>query len=64
MYLKLMLIGIVILGSLMISEKGLLPEVPKRPQNPDLDAKIWPSYAWPLIVVLVVVVEILVLGVI
>ena len=33
-YLKLALIGFVILFSLLISERGLLPEVPKRPENP------------------------------
>ena len=33
-YLKLVMIGLVILVSLMLSEKGLLPEVPKRPENP------------------------------
>ena len=33
-YLKLVMIGLVILVSLLLSEKGLLPEVPKRPENP------------------------------
>ena len=33
-YLKLVLIGMVIVVSLLLSEKGLLPEVPKRPDDP------------------------------
>ena len=33
-YLKLVLIGLVITGSLLLSERGLIPEVPKRPENP------------------------------
>jgi hypothetical protein len=33
-YLKLVLIGLVILVSLLFSSKGLIPEVPKRPDNP------------------------------
>jgi ABC-type branched-subunit amino acid transport system permease subunit len=33
-HLKLALIGIVILGSLLVSSKGLLPEVPSRPKRP------------------------------
>ena len=56
-----MLIGLVILISLMISERGLLPEVPKRPENPALSSKALPQYVWPLIVVIVVIIEILVL---
>ncbi len=34
-YLKLIMIGLVILVSLLLSERGLIPEVPKRPDNPD-----------------------------
>ena len=33
-YLKLVMIGLVILVSLLFSSKGLIPEVPKRPENP------------------------------
>jgi hypothetical protein len=33
-HLKLALIGIVIVGSLLMSSKGLLPEVPGRPKRP------------------------------
>ena len=33
-YLKLVMIGLVILVSLLFSSKGLIPEVPKRPTNP------------------------------
>jgi len=33
-YLKLVMIGLVILVSLLFSSKGLVPEVPKRPTNP------------------------------
>ena len=33
-YLKLVMIGLVILVSLLFSSKGLIPEVPKRPKNP------------------------------
>ena len=33
-HFKLGLIGLVILGSLMTSSKGLLPEVPGRPKRP------------------------------
>jgi ABC-type branched-subunit amino acid transport system permease subunit len=33
-YLKLVLIGLVIVVSLLLSERGLLPEVPKRPDDP------------------------------
>ena len=63
-YLKLILIGLVILISLMISDRGLLPEVPKRPENPDLSEKrSLPKYVWPLVVVLVVIIEIAILGV-
>jgi ABC-type branched-subunit amino acid transport system permease subunit len=32
-YLKLALIGLVIVGALLLSAKGLLPEVPGRPRN-------------------------------
>ena len=62
-YFKLMLIGLVILTSLMVSERGLLPEVPKRPENPALSSKALPLYVWPLIVVAVIIIEILILGV-
>ena len=62
-YLKLILIGFVILISLMISDRGLLPEVPKRPENPDLYEKSLPKYVWPLVVVFVIIVEIVILGV-
>ena len=62
-YFKLMLIGLVILTSLMISERGLLPEVPKRPENPVLSSKTLPRYVWPIIVVVVIIIEILILGV-
>ena len=62
-YFKLMLIGLVILTSLMVSERGLLPEVHKRPENPDLSSKPLPLYLWPLIVVAVIIIEILILGV-
>ena len=58
-----MLIGLVILVSLMVSERGLLPEVPKRPENPALSSKALPLYVWPLIVVAVIIIEILILGV-
>ena len=34
-HLKLALIGIVIVGALLTSSKGLLPEVPGRPKRPD-----------------------------
>lgn len=34
-YLKLALIGIVIVGALLLSAKGLLPEVPSRPRRPE-----------------------------
>ena len=34
-HLKLALIGIVIVGALLMSSKGLLPEVPGRPKRPD-----------------------------
>ena len=33
-YLKLVMIGLVIVVSLLLSERGLLPEVPKRPDDP------------------------------
>jgi ABC-type branched-subunit amino acid transport system permease subunit len=33
-HLKLALIGIVIVGALLISSKGLLPEIPSRPKRP------------------------------
>lgn len=33
-YLKVALIGLVIVGALMLSSKGLLPEVPARPRRP------------------------------
>jgi branched-chain amino acid transport system permease protein len=33
-YLKLVLIGLVITASLLLSERGLIPAVPKRPDNP------------------------------
>ena len=62
-YLKLILIGFVILISLMISDRGLLPEVPKRPENPDLSEKSLPKYVWPLVIVFVVIIEIVILGV-
>ena len=62
-YFKLMLIGLVILTSLMVSERGLLPEVPKRPENPALSSKALPLYVWPLVVVAVIIIEILILGV-
>jgi len=62
-YLKLILIGFVILISLMISDRGLLPEVPKRPENPDSSETSLPKYVWPLVVVFVVIIEIAVLGV-
>jgi len=35
-YIKLGLIGLVILVSLMLAEKGLVPEVPLRPTRPDM----------------------------
>ena len=38
-YLKLVLIGLVIVSSLMLSERGLLPEVPKRPESPGLQSE-------------------------
>lgn len=38
-YLKLVLIGLVITASLLLSERGLLPEVPKRPDNPSQPVK-------------------------
>ena len=62
-YFKLMLIGFVILSSLMISERGLLPEVPKRPIDPASSDKIRPFYVWPAIVFCVIIVEIIILGV-
>jgi len=33
-HLKLALIGLVIVGALLLSPKGLLPEVPTRPKRP------------------------------
>jgi len=33
-HLKLALIGVVIVGALLTSSKGLLPEVPRRPKRP------------------------------
>ena len=33
-HLKLALIGVVIVGTLLTSSKGLLPEVPSRPKRP------------------------------
>ena len=62
-YFKLMLIGFVILSSLMISERGLLPEVPKRPIDPASSDKTRPFYVWPAIVFCVILVEIIILGV-
>ena len=35
-YLKLALIGLVIVGALLVSPKGLLPEVPSRPNRPTI----------------------------
>ena len=58
-----MLIGFVILSSLMISERGLLPEVPKRPIDPASSDKIRPFYVWPAIVFCVILVEIIILEV-
>ena len=63
-YFKLMLIGVVILSSLLISERGLLPEVPKRPQNPDLIEPGVPKYVWVLVAASVLIIEIFILGVI
>jgi hypothetical protein len=34
-YLKLALIGVVIVSALLMSAKGLLPEIPGRPKRPD-----------------------------
>ena len=34
-YLKLALIGLVIIASLLLAEKGLVPEVPSRPDDPE-----------------------------
>jgi hypothetical protein len=59
-----MLIGIVILSSLLISERGLLPEVPKRPENPDLIEPGIPWFVWVLVAALVIIIEIVILGVI
>ena len=42
-YLKLVLIGLVILVSLLFSSKGLIPEVPKRPDNPVKSAMVEPE---------------------
>lgn len=39
-YVKLGLIGTVILGSLMVAEKGLIPEVPYRPKRPVIEGGI------------------------
>ena len=36
-YVKVALIGLIIVVNLLISEKGLLPEVPNRPVDPDLN---------------------------
>ena len=33
-HLKLALIGLVIIGALLMSSRGLLPEVPSRPKRP------------------------------
>jgi ABC-type branched-subunit amino acid transport system permease subunit len=63
-YFKLMLIGIVILSSLLISERGLLPEVPKRPVNPDLIEPGIPWFVWALVAAIVLIIEIVILGVI
>ena len=37
-HLKLALVGVVILGSLLMSSKGLLPEIPSRPKRPIVPA--------------------------
>ena len=63
-YFKLMLIGTVILSSLLISERGLLPEVPKRPENPDLIEPGIPRFVWVLVAAFVLILEIFILGVI
>ena len=39
-HLKLALIGLVIVGALLTSSKGLLPEVPQRPERPNKKSKI------------------------
>jgi hypothetical protein len=62
-YFKLMLIGTVILSSLLISERGLLPEVPKRPENPDLIEPGIPRFVWVLVAAFVLILEIFILGV-
>ena len=43
-YLKLVLIGIVILVCMLFSSKGLIPEVPKRPDNPV--SQLWLNLNW------------------
>ena len=63
-YFKLMLIGTVILFSLLISERGLLPEVPKRPENPDLIEPRIPRFVWVIVAAFVLIIEIFILGVI
>ena len=60
-YVKMMLIGFVILLSLIFSEAGLLPEVPKRPDNPNLETKKLPIYIWPIVVIVVLLIEIMLL---
>ena len=62
-YFKLMLIGTVILSSLLISERGLLPEVPKRPENPDLIEPGIPRFVWAFVAAFVLILEIFILGV-
>ena len=62
-YFKLMLIGTVILSSLLISERGLLPEVPKRPENPDLIEPGIPRFVWFFVAAFVLILEIFILGV-
>ncbi|MCH8224098.1 MAG: hypothetical protein IH868_11875, partial [Chloroflexi bacterium] len=40
-HLKLALIGVVIIGALLLSPKGLLPEVPSRPNRPAHRPRPW-----------------------
>ena len=42
-HLKLALIGLVIVGALLLSPKGLLPEVPTRPKRPASSPQVSPA---------------------
>ena len=42
-HLKLALIGLVIVGAMLSSSKGLLPEVPSRPKRDDINEEKLPD---------------------